>query len=332
LGSRRQHFKEKLLNTDRIQVGRDMISSLWSGMKELLNKILAGVGKVTGLVVDSASASTGGGGGGYTAAAERMRRMSIGGASGARRLARPVASVHRHAAPAVRRRLRAPGGARPSVGGRYSAADAAALIRRVGGTAAEARILGAISQPESGGNPRAHNRNARTDDNSYGLWQINMLGRMVPQRRRRFGISSNADLFNLEVNARIALKMHRMARSFRDWSTFRNGRHLRYLAAASGGTRARGGPVHAVQSYVVGEQGWEIYRPSKSGEIVSQKQLAAESRNAAHGGQTIHFAPTIHFNGATDPQQVANQVERHIRSKLGLIFRGSHSDIGFAPI
>jgi hypothetical protein len=50
LGSRRQHFKEKLLNTDRIQVGRDMISSLWSGMKELLNKILAGVGKVTGLV------------------------------------------------------------------------------------------------------------------------------------------------------------------------------------------------------------------------------------------------------------------------------------------
>ncbi|MGJ0503891.1 MAG: hypothetical protein ACR65X_09145 [Methylocystis sp.] len=168
MGSRRQHFKEKLLNTDWIQVGRDMISSLWSGMKELLNKILAGVGKVTGLFVDSASASTGGGGGGYKAAAERMRRMSIGGASGARRLARPVAlaSVHRHAAPAVRRRLRAPGGARPSVGGRYSAADAAALIRRVGGTAAEARILGAISQPESGGNPRAHNRNARTDDNS----------------------------------------------------------------------------------------------------------------------------------------------------------------------
>ncbi|MGJ0505230.1 MAG: transglycosylase SLT domain-containing protein [Methylocystis sp.] len=171
------------------------------------------------------------------------------------------------------------GGATPSIGGRDSAADAAVLIRRVGGTAAEARILGAISQPESGGNPRAHNRNARTGDNSYGLWQINMLGRMGPQRRRRFGISSNADLLNPEVNARIALKMHRMARGYRDWGAFRSGLHRRYLA----GARARGGPVHTGQSYVVGEQGWEIYRPSKSGQIVNQKQLAAEGRNAWGG-------------------------------------------------
>ncbi|MGJ0504648.1 MAG: phage tail tape measure protein [Methylocystis sp.] len=93
-------IKDTLLNTDWMQVGRDMISSLWAGMKEWLNKILAGVGdfigKVRGLFVGSASASTGGsatsmggdtggsgGGGGYTAAAERMRRLSGGGASGA---------------------------------------------------------------------------------------------------------------------------------------------------------------------------------------------------------------------------------------------------------
>ena len=81
--------------------------------------------------------------------------------------------------------------------------------------------------------------------------------------------------------------------------------------------RARGGPVNAGQSYVVGEQGWEIFKPRQSGEIVNQKQLAAEGRNAAHGGQTIHFAPTIHVNGAQDAQLVANQVERHIRNKLG---------------
>jgi hypothetical protein len=84
-------IKDKLLNTDWIQVGRDMVSSLWSGMKEWLNKILANVGdfvgKVKGLFVGSASASTGGsatsmsgdtsggGGGGYTAAAERMHRV-----------------------------------------------------------------------------------------------------------------------------------------------------------------------------------------------------------------------------------------------------------------
>ena len=90
-------IKDKLLNTDWIQVGRDMISSLWTGMKEWLNRILAGVGeyvdKIKGIFVGSAQASTGGsatsmsgstgGGSSYTDAAERMRRLSGGGASGA---------------------------------------------------------------------------------------------------------------------------------------------------------------------------------------------------------------------------------------------------------
>ena len=309
-------IKDKLLNTDWIQVGRDMISGLWDGMKEWLNKILTGVGdfvgKVKGLLTGGGAASLSGGDGAAagSAIASASRAGGGGGASA----------------------LDGVGIPQTPRAGRYSAADAAALIRRVGGRPEEARVLGAISQPKSRGNPYAHNPNARTGDNSYGLWQINMLGRMGPQRRRMFGLRSNADLFNPEVNARVALKMHRMARSFRDWSTYRHGAHRRYLGPASGGARAEGGPVHAGQSYVVGEQGWEIFKPRQSGEIVNQKQLAAEGRNAAHGGQTIHFAPTIHVNGAQDAQLVANQVERHIRNKLGSIFRGSHSDVGFAPV
>jgi hypothetical protein len=46
-------------------------------------------------------------------------------------------------------------------------------------------------------------------------------------------------------------------------------------------TPARGGPIHTGQSYVVGEQGWEIFKPRQSGQIVNQKQLAAEGRTRA---------------------------------------------------
>jgi Lysozyme like domain len=75
---------------------------------------------------------------------------------------------------------------RPGVGnkgaGQYNVKSAYDLIRQAGATAEEARTFAAIEQAESRGNPKAHNTNARTGDNSYGLWQINMLGRMGPAR------------------------------------------------------------------------------------------------------------------------------------------------------
>jgi len=62
----------------------------------------------------------------------------------------------------------------------------------------------AIVQAESGGNPRAYNGNANTGDKSYGLAQINMLGAMGPERRARYGLSSNEDLFDPLTNLRVA--------------------------------------------------------------------------------------------------------------------------------
>lgn len=81
-------------------------------------------------------------------------------------------------------------------------------------------MLASVVMPESGGRPWAHNPNASTGDNSYGLWQINMLGAMGPERRRWFGISSNEQLFNPVVNARAALKILR-SQGPRAWTTWR---------------------------------------------------------------------------------------------------------------
>jgi hypothetical protein len=52
------------------------------------------------------------------------------------------------------------------------------LARRAGFSADndDAVTATAIALAESGGNPDAHNTNKKTGDNSFGLWQINMIG------------------------------------------------------------------------------------------------------------------------------------------------------------
>lgn len=89
----------------------------------------------------------------------------------------------------------------------------------------------AVALGESGGNTRAHNTNSATGDNSYGLWQINMIGNLGPSRRQQFGISSNDQLFDPATNARAMVKILR-SEGARAWSVFRHGTYLRHLSTA----------------------------------------------------------------------------------------------------
>lgn len=84
----------------------------------------------------------------------------------------------------------------------------ASYLRQVGFPEDKIPLMVKIAGRESGFNPRAHNPNAATGDNSYGLFQINMLGAMGPERRRQFGINSNEDLFDPLTNARAAKRVY----------------------------------------------------------------------------------------------------------------------------
>jgi hypothetical protein len=57
---------------------------------------------------------------------------------------------------------------------------------------------------ESTGRPYAHNQNSSTGDNSYGLFQINMIGSLGLARRSEFGLESNEELFRPLKNAEVA--------------------------------------------------------------------------------------------------------------------------------
>lgn len=62
----------------------------------------------------------------------------------------------------------------------------------------------AIALRESGGDPTAFNGDAKTGDRSYGLWQINMFGKLAASRMKLFGIVDEKELLIPAVNARAA--------------------------------------------------------------------------------------------------------------------------------
>jgi hypothetical protein len=72
----------------------------------------------------------------------------------------------------------------------------------------------AVAKKESNGRPLAFNGNTNTGDSSYGIFQINMIDSLGPDRREKFELSSNAELFNPVLNAQIA---HHMSNGGENW-------------------------------------------------------------------------------------------------------------------
>ena len=113
------------------------------------------------------------------------------------------------------------------------------LAKGAGFNQEQAVTMAAIAMGESSGRTNAHNPNAKTGDNSYGLWQINMLGRMGPERRRMFNIQSDEDLWDPAVNAKAAYKLYQM-QGFGAWSVYKSGAYRQFLTGAQ---QASGAPA-----------------------------------------------------------------------------------------
>lgn len=107
------------------------------------------------------------------------------------------------------------------------------ILKSVGFKGEGLKMAYAIAMAESSGNAGAHNGNAGTGDNSYGLFQINMLGGMGPERRKRYGLSSNDALFDPYVNAKIAYQMSNGGKNWGPWSTYKRGDYKKYYGGSS---------------------------------------------------------------------------------------------------
>jgi len=91
------------------------------------------------------------------------------------------------------------------------------MLQAVGFKGQSLKYAWAVAMKESHGNALDYNGNVHTGDNSYGLFQINMLGSMGADRRTYFGLAYNAQLLNPVTNAQIAYQMSNAGRNWSAW-------------------------------------------------------------------------------------------------------------------
>ena len=91
------------------------------------------------------------------------------------------------------------------------------LLKAVGFEGKALREAWAIAKKESNGRPLAYNGNRNTGDSSYGLFQVNMIGKLGVDRRAKFNLDYNAELLNPVVNAKIAYHMSKGGQNWKAW-------------------------------------------------------------------------------------------------------------------
>ena len=100
-----------------------------------------------------------------------------------------------------------------------AAEDLKDLLWAVGFEGIALKTAWAVARVESNGRPLALNDNTRTGDKSYGIFQINMLGKLGDDRKDKFELVSNKELFDPVTNAEIT---YHMTKGGTDWSSWRN--------------------------------------------------------------------------------------------------------------
>jgi hypothetical protein len=92
------------------------------------------------------------------------------------------------------------------------------LLETVGFEGTGLKKAWSIAKRESNGRPLAYNGNKKTGDSSYGLFQINMIGNLGPERLEKFDLQSNKELFDPVTNAEIT---YYMTDGGNDWSAWK---------------------------------------------------------------------------------------------------------------
>jgi hypothetical protein len=186
-----------------------------------------------------------------------------------------------------------------------SPAQIAAYVRGAGFPEELVPKMTAIALAESSGNPRAHNPNAGTGDNSYGLFQVNMIGGMGPERRRQFGMSSNEELFDPAKNAAAARKIYE-SQGLGAWSVHRSGADKRFIEQAQ----------QAVSGSLASAGAGLMQQPSSQAMGLSPGSLAAQIlssfRGTGGGLPGVSAPPRLPSAGAQPrtPEELAGHVLR----------------------
>lgn len=88
----------------------------------------------------------------------------------------------------------------------------------------------AVALAESGGNAASHT--VDSDDDSYGLWQINMKGSLGPSRLKQFNLKNANELLDPNVNAKAAHIVF-VEHGWKAWGAYTNGSYKKFVTQAA---------------------------------------------------------------------------------------------------
>lgn len=108
------------------------------------------------------------------------------------------------------------------------------LLKAVGFKGKGLKMAWAVAKAESNGRPFAFNGNLKTGDSSYGIFQINMIGKLGPDRRDKFDLDLNAELFSPVKNAKVVFHMTKGGTDWSSWSSYKKGATHKWLKRFSG--------------------------------------------------------------------------------------------------
>jgi hypothetical protein len=75
----------------------------------------------------------------------------------------------------------------------------------------------AIAKKESMGDSLAFNGNKKTGDSSYGLFQINMIGALNEDRKKKYNLDYTSQLLNPSINCQVAYVMSDGGNNWKPW-------------------------------------------------------------------------------------------------------------------
>jgi hypothetical protein len=199
----------------------------------------------------------------------------------------------------------------PGESGALTADQMVELLHQAGFEGEALVKFAAISRRESGWRPGAYNPDASTGDNSYGLWQINMLGNLAAARLpliKKAGGSKIEDLYDPLISAKVIKQMWD-AGGFNPWGPYKGVSELHdvkdeWLQEARQAAEAHG---------YMGDVG---YAPTSGG---------GGGTTTVNGGTTMTFQNTFNLsfpNGASKQsidvavRQVANRLESQVRRTI----------------
>ena len=168
--------------------------------------------------------------------------------------------------------------------GTYDAKKLAQLAKSVGMPEDKIPLMVAIALGESGGRTDAHN--PVPPDDSYGLWQINMIGSLGPARRKQFGLKSDDELKDPVKNAKAALAILN-SQGLNAWSVYSSGTYKQYLPQAQQAYRGiKSQPAPKIDSGTSFRRGQDV--SSILGAPAKITSIRGEMRkNGPHGGLDI---------------------------------------------